>query len=195
MADNKIIIGSEKEKDKSKPDPISTQKAATTQIPASDAAQVPVEEPIDENVWGNDHIVLNKLDEKMKADRRLYARAKYIQRIECVSVMDAGEMEQNILPSTIKFMVIDVSMGGIGIISDEVIEVGKVLVFDLKLDNTIYSVKYEVVYCFTNDGKYRAGLRIKEKDKIFIKHLKILVARLTLQSAYGNTSDKASDDL
>ena len=82
-------------------------------------------------------------------------------------------------------MIIDLSMGGIGIICEYELLVGTILFFNLSLDNIAYDIKCEVAYCLQNDDKYRACLKIVDRDRNFIRHLKILVARLSLQSKYG----------
>ena len=144
------------------------------------------QEPLDENVWGNDYSILNKLNEKQLADRRLYVRVRHVQRIECNAVHDSVESEPVFLARPIVFTISDLSMGGIGIICDSEISIGKILAFQLTLDGIPYKIKCEVVYCIHNDNKFRAGLRIVQKDRKFFMHLKIYVARISLNSRYGN---------
>jgi len=191
---NKIIIGDGKEKEKRRNPQDITEKAERKAV--EEAAQKTAPEaapvPLDENVWGNDNSILNRLDEKMLADRRLFVRIRYMQRVECTTVSDSPEAEPYSLANPITFMIIDLSMGGIGIISDERIDVGKVLVIRLILDSIPYDVKCQVVYCFQNKDKYRAGLKVIQKEKQFIRHLKIFIARISLNSAYGEEKEMFS---
>ncbi len=143
-------------------------------------------EPVYDIDWGNEQSVLNKLEGKFLADRRFYARALYMQKIECRKRFAGMVSEPSILTDPIEFMIIDLSMGGIGIICEYELIIGTNLLFNLSLDNIQYDIRCEVVYCFQNSDKYRAGLRIVGRDMKFIRHLKIFVARLSLQSKYGS---------
>ena len=80
-------------------------------------------------------------------------------------------------------------MGGIGIICDYEIATGKIFSIQLVLDGIPYKIKCQVIYCIPNDDKFRAGLKIVEREKKFITHLKIFVARISLNSAYGESAN------
>ena len=138
-----------------------------------------------DNDWGNEHAVLEKLEGKMLADRRFYARALYMQRIKCTTLYDSVVSEPFYLSEPIEFMIIDLSIGGIGVICEHELMPGTILSFNLTLDHIEYGIRCEVAYGFENSDKYRAGLRLVDRDVKFIRHLKIFVARLTLQSKYG----------
>ena len=157
---------------------------------AGEAGKVEEPIPLDENVWGNDNSILHKLDEKQLADRRLFVRVRYVQKVECNTVYDKNKMEPVLLPKPIVLFISDISMGGIGVISDEELREGEILGIHLVLDNIPYDIKGEVVYCFRNEDKYRAGLKIVQREKRFIKHLKIYVARISLTNAYGRDHDR-----
>ncbi len=196
---NRIIIGTgkkggKKEEGQNRYEAKNPQlEAEAMQVEVRDTAQEAAEEsepiPVDENVWGNDHTILTRLDEKQLADRRLYVRVRHMQRVECHMVFDSPEVEPVTLEQPIIFIISDLSMGGIGIISEHYIDTGKILAIPLTLDNIPYQVKCEVVYCFRNEEKYRAGLKIVQRDKHFIRHLKIFIARVSLNSAYGKKED------
>lgn len=181
---NKIIIGDGKKRDEKETKPVlyETDKPL---IKAAGTEHETVQIPVDENVWGNDYTIINKLDEKQIADRRLYVRVRHLQRIECSTVSDSIEVEPVLLTRPIVIIISDISMGGIGIICEQEISIGKILVIQLTLDSIPYEIKCEVIYCIQNDDKFRAGLKIVHKDKHFIKHLKIFVARISLNSNYG----------
>lgn len=181
---NKIIFGDDKKRD-NKEINLDLYKAGKLRISAEGPEQETVDIPVDENVWGNDYTIVNKLSEKQLADRRLYVRVRYIQRIECNKVFDNIEEEPVLLAKPIVFIISDLSMGGIGIISDHFINIGKIFAIQIKLDSIPYEIKCEAVYCIKNDDKFRAGLRVVQKDKSFIRHLKIFIARISLTSNYG----------
>ncbi len=155
------------------------------------AAQEPaIKEPPErklfyEKDWGNEHAVLSRLDGKLLADRRLYARVLYMHKIWCSTLFESFDSEPTLLMDPLELIVVDLSMGGIGVICEHEVPVGAILSFKLPLDNIEYEIKCEVVYCFENSGKYRAGLKLADRNRNFIRHLKILVARLTLQSMLG----------
>jgi len=194
---NKIIIGDGKRKEK-RPSihevPVKTERKAVTEaVRETTPETAPV--PLDENVWGNDNTILRHLDEKVIADRRLFVRIRHMQRVECTLVADSPDAEPYSLATPLVFMISDLSMGGIGIISENKIDVGKILVIRLVLDGIAYDVKCEVIYCFPNDDKFRAGLKIIRKEKQFIQHLKIYIARISLNSAYGEDKETSSRSL
>ena len=184
MVSNKIIIGEDKKRDNKEAKPV-PYKTGRPQITAAVTEQETEQIPVDENVWGNDYTIINKLDEKQLADRRLYVRVRHIQRIECNKVFDNIEVEPVLLTQPIVFIISDLSMGGIGIICEHGISIGKIFAIQLTLDTIPYEIKCEVVYCIQNDDKFRVGLKIVQKDKLFIRHLKLFVARISLTSMYG----------
>lgn len=141
--------------------------------------------PFYEKDWGNERTVLSRLDGKLLADRRLYARVLYMHKIRCNALFDSFDSEPTLLMDPLELMVVDLSVGGIGVICEHEILVGTILSFKLPLDNIVYEIKCEVVYCFENSGKYRAGLKLADRNRNFIRHLKIFVARLTLQNMLG----------
>lgn len=197
MGNNKIIIGNGKEKNIESllRDTVVKTKTTTPNIsqePVQEPLQESVQEPLYENVWGNDQKVLSRLDEKLLTDRRFYTRVIYMQTVECNTIMDSIESEPVLLIKPIEFMIIDLSMGGIGVTCENMLNIGTILVFNITLDNIAYGIKCEVVYCFQNDEKFRAGLKLVNKEKKFIRHLKIFVARVSLQSKYGSKTYELS---
>lgn len=185
MKNNIMVIGNRKEKVEKEAELVLRDALADGLSVASGNSQDTVLEPVYENDWGNEQSVLNKLEGKVLADRRFYARALYMQRIKCNTLFDSVESEPSYLIEPLEFMIVDLSMGGIGIICEYEIMIGTILFFNLSLDHIAYDIKCEVVYCFQNSDKYRIGLKIVGRDMNFIRHLKIFVARLSLQSQYG----------
>lgn len=204
MNPNILVIGNQKEETGKD---VSNILPNAVRQPASEPAmqEMPVSEPtvrepakqesmqeesakrgtVYEKDWGNELAVLNRLDGKLLADRRLYARVLYMKKLWCSTLFESSDSEPRLLMNPIEFMVVDLSMGGIGIICEHEIQVGTILLFKLPLDNIMYDIKCEVVYCFENSGKFRAGLKVVDRDRHFIRHLKIFVARLTLQNMLG----------
>jgi hypothetical protein len=185
MKNNIMVIGNRKERVEKEADLILKDTLAENLSAALENSQETVQEPVYDNDWGDEHSFLNKLDGQILADRKFYTRALYMQRIECNTLFDGVESEPSYLAEPLEFIIIDLSMGGIGIISEYEIMLGTILFFNLSLDNIEYKIKCKVVYCFQNSDKYRACLRIVGRDMKFIRHLKIFVARLSLQSKYG----------
>lgn len=191
--ENRIVISGGKQKEKKQNDtklyivdtPLNTNAAAEQK-----AAPETVQMPPDENVWGNDYTILHQLDEKQLADRRLFVRVRYFLQVECSAISDSAEVEPSFLRYPITFMISDLSMSGIGIICDDRIDIGKVLAIQLMLDGIQYEIKCEVMYCLSNDDKFRAGLKIIQREKQFIRHLKIFIARISLNAAYGDQEEE-----
>lgn len=186
MANNKITIGDGKNKDKKeiRPNlPVDKPQVIIPNIEVTPPEET-VEMPLDENVWGNDNTVLKKLDADQLAERRLFVRVIFMRQIKCYETYNNLEEEAKLLIKPIEFSITDLSVGGIGIIADYELKKGTILGFKLPLDQAEYDIKCEVMYCFQNDNKFRIGLRIVQKEKDFIKHLKIVIARISLRNQY-----------
>lgn len=188
----KIIISDGRKKEKKNIDKIDSKLSVihSVQNTATEVHQDYAEKaepiPLDENVWGNDNIVLQHLNAKQLADRRLFVRIRYLQQAQCLAISDNAEIEPEPLSQPFTFMVSDLSMGGIGIISNNEVGINKILLVRLTLDGIVYDVKFKVIYCFWNDNKFRAGLKVLRSEKQFIHHLKVFIARKTLNAAYGD---------
>ena len=122
----------------------------------------------------------------MLAERRLFVRVRHVQKITCDSVYEAIDKEPVELRNPLDLTVVDLSVAGIGIICDKEIETGRILGIRILLDRIPYEIKCKVIYCIPLDGKFRAGLKIAEKDKRFMRHLKIFVARTSLTTEYAS---------
>lgn len=178
MKENKIYINgkpisSEKDTDQIK------NKNSLTEKPMEEHAPELIQ--IDENVWGTDLEFEKKLEEQFLADRRLFVRVRYFAEVLCNKIYRSGNDEPEVLPYPFSLSIIDISSGGIGAISDEEIEIDSVLPVKLVLEKIEYIVRYRVVYCIPHEGKYRIGLKLNEKNNIFKRHLKIYIAKLSLQ--------------
>ncbi len=140
----------------------------------------------DEVVWGNDRALMKMVDEVQRADLRLFVRIRHIQKVICSMVYEDIAKEPYRLDRPLEMMIVDLSVGGIGVICEHEIETGSILGIPIVLDAITYDVICETVYCIPMDGKYRAGFKIAKKDKDFIKHLKIFVARISLTNTYAS---------
>lgn len=197
MLHNKIIISGGKKNEDREERPgsyeingrrIAAADAGPDTEPAEPAGKDAVQAeqpPVDENVWGNDYTLLNKLSEKQLADRRLFVRIRHMQWVECHIIFDNIKSEPSLLDQPLVFIINELSMAGIGIICDHAISIGKILAFQFIIDNIPYDIKCEVIYCIPNDDKFRACLKVVQRDKRFIRHLKIFIARTSLNLTYG----------
>ncbi len=198
---DKIIINERRKKHDEDTEPRKKEIDAPlseTTVPEN-ATDSPAEQmPLDENVWGNDHALISKLDERTLADRRLFVRIRYMHSVACKTILEQPEGGPVTLPKPLNITISDLSMGGIGIICNGPIETGTIILLPLILDSIPYEVNCEVVYCIHNDDKFRIGLRIIKKDKQFIRHFKIYIARISLENMYvqrgssSNTDDKSA---
>ncbi len=179
---NRIIIGGSNKKE--------VLQKTVTNVPVNDTGAVPVQDtkaiPLDEKVWGNDNAILEKIDKGLLADRRLFVRIRHMQRVTCSTEYKDVKKEPVELDKPLEFMTVDLSVGGIGIVCESEIGIGRILGLRILLDRIPYDIKCEVVYCIRIDGKFRAGLRIAQKEKRFMRHLKIFVARVSLTSEYAS---------
>lgn len=140
----------------------------------------------DEIVWGNDRAFMRRIDEVHRADLRLFVRIRHMQKITCSTVYEDITKEPFELEKPLELMTVDISVGGIGVMCEHEIDVGSILGIQIILDTIPYDIKCEVIYCIPMDGKFRAGLKIAQKDKSFMRHLKIFVARISLTSTYAS---------
>lgn len=194
MKRKKIVFGSDKsgKNDINKQlydDAFDSKPAAQEKIEGNEVPEAEFE-----NVWSNDYKVIQQLSDNLKAEKRMYVRVRHLQQIECKVMYEDLDAEPVKLKKPITFTTVDISIGGIGIICDQPIKVNTILQFEICLDDMYYLVEYMVVYCLNIDDKYRIGLKIVKRHCDFIKHLKIYVARISLQSKYGTINTKPADN-
>lgn len=180
MSDNRIRIG---KNDKNKRDDWKEQIKQPDINRDSRIEDSP--EPIDEAVWGNDHQLNKQFDEEILVEKRRFVRVRLIQQVQCKMIGGNPEEEPLALQKPFSLSIFDISLRGIGTICPHSLEKGTILYFDMILDGISYSIGCEVAYCIDVDGSFRTGLRIVKRDRGFLKHLKIFVARLSLTARYG----------
>ncbi|RCX18269.1 PilZ domain-containing protein [Anaerobacterium chartisolvens] len=184
MYNNKIIIGKDNEKPGDKEGLLKDEKLRRPE--PEDIGDGTLEEPEDEYVWGNDHSFNKKLDKEILDERRRYVRVRYIQNIRCELIAEPPGTELAPPEKPITLTLFDVSMAGLGGVCDSEIKVGSILVFTMMLDQMPYEIKCEIIYCLKESDKFRVGFKTLKGHKKFIHHLKLLVARLSLTSKYGD---------
>lgn len=188
MANNKITIGVNKKDKHDKTKNIPNEELLDPSVqPAEPEEETP---PLDENVWGNDFKLNKQLDKDYLEEKRRYVRVRYIQQLECPAISKDISEEFTPLSRPIVLTMSDLSMGGIGAVCEHELDVGSILSFDITLDNFKYTIQCQVVYCILMEESFRVGLKIVGKNKEFVKHLKILVARISLNARYGDTNPK-----
>lgn len=141
---------------------------------------------LDENVWGTDRIIKEKLDKELLAERRLFVRVRHMQKVTCSLEYEDLDKEPIEFDKPMEFMTVDLSAAGIGILSEQEIDTGKYLGIRMVFDNIPYDIVCEVVYCISIDDKFRIGLKIVRRNKQFMRHLKLVVARVSLTSQYAS---------
>lgn len=182
MAKNRLIIGKDDERDK-KDSELELLKKDGLHIPGTEVnnkGSKSSEGDLDDNLWGNDWQVNKSIDKDFMAEKRLFVRVRYFHPLECRMKYIDPDADPLRLESVLHLTMFDLSMGGIGAICEEPIPQNEILLFPLQLDHLTYDIKCQVVYCIPIDKVYRLGFRILSKDKDFIKHLKLFVARLSL---------------
>lgn len=185
MPNNKITIGVGKQEENDKTQRIPKEELYSSVAPV-ESEQKP--EVLEDRVWGNDYILDKKLDKEHLDEKRMFVRVRYIQNISCDKICDDINSQPTTLTKPIKLVMSDISVGGLGAVCGQELNVGSVLEFDIVLDHLTYTIKCEIVYCILMEESYRIGLKIVRKNRDFLKHLKILVARISLQAQYGGKS-------
>ncbi|MCX8130889.1 MAG: PilZ domain-containing protein [Clostridia bacterium] len=190
MPDNKITIGIGKKNKDDKTQRTHKDDFNNTPIAPVESDQKPEQNYYDEQVWGNDSLLAKKLDEQYLAEKRMFVRVRYIQHIECKKISNNVYDEPITLNKPMLITLSDISMAGMGAVCSHELGVGSVLEFDMQLDHLQYTIKCQVIYSIFMEDSYRIGLKIATKDKDFIKHLKIVVARISLNAKYNNDPGK-----
>jgi hypothetical protein len=187
MSNNKITLGVRKQDKTDKTQRISMDEEFNN-LPVSPVEQEQKKEQksADDSVWGNDTLLDRQLSKEHLDEKRRYTRVRHVQRIECRTIIENINTEYITLNKPIILTLSDISMGGIGAVSDQELKTGSILEFDINLDHLKYNIQCEIIYCVSMDESFRIGLSFAKKDKDFVKHLKILVARISLQSSYQN---------
>ncbi|NLK35581.1 MAG: PilZ domain-containing protein [Gracilibacteraceae bacterium] len=104
------------------------------------------------------------------ANVRKSKRIDYYSKIYCTKSIQEGRTEEYDVP--IELMLINISIGGLGIISERIFEKDTVLVLDLKLEEVKYEKVYaKVMWVMKMGDMYRHGLEIFNVSGRLYKHL------------------------
>ena len=112
-------------------------------------------------------------------NRRSFVRVPFYQDVLCEKSFDVDTQKIVLLNEPIKITAGDISLGGIGAVSNVNIDPGKVLIFTYIIDSIRHDITVRVAYCIFDEFQYHLGLEfIYPKDDL-IAHVKRLVARLS----------------
>lgn len=102
---------------------------------------------------------------------RVHARVPYREKLSCYHYYNAqGEMVKFDQPIDIE--VYNISIGGIGIITQVPFPESATIEFTLYLENIPYQVMTKIVWSTSNQVFYRYGLEIIGHNNMFFRHLK-----------------------
>jgi hypothetical protein len=97
-------------------------------------------------------------------------RIDYYSKIQCTKSIQRGETKEYEEP--LELMLISVSVGGLSIISEEPFEKGTILIFNLKLEETLYEkVSANVIWTIKKGDMFRNGLGIMNISGKLYRHL------------------------
>lgn len=198
MQKNRIVIGKGKdneensEKAKNK---LPQESGTASPSPHSiEIEELRYRDSLNDVLWGSDSRLHKMLDKEVLSEKRRYVRVRYFQNVLCKMIADNPQAEPLSLSKPLPLSVVDLSMGGIGVLCSQEVTEGSILHIGLVLDQSSYDIVCEVVYCVKMDNVHRIGLRMFKKDKTFTRHLKIVVARISLNAEYAkNDGSPASD--
>ncbi|MEA4848596.1 MAG: PilZ domain-containing protein [Clostridiaceae bacterium] len=106
-------------------------------------------------------------------DSRKNKRVGYYSKIQCIKSIQGDKTEEYEEP--LELTLINISAGGLGIISEKTFEKDAVLTFNLKLEEKEYKrVLARVIWIMEKDGKFKYGLEIVNMSGRLYKHLSLL---------------------
>lgn len=92
-------------------------------------------------------------------DSRRSKRLDYYSKIQCIKSIYNGEAEEYKVP--LQLMLINVSIGGLGIVSERQFEKGTILFLDIKLEDEEFKmVASKVMWTIKKGDMFRHGLEI-----------------------------------
>jgi c-di-GMP-binding flagellar brake protein YcgR len=126
-----------------------------------------------------DSIMKSKGTEASKpANKRKSRRIDYYSKIQCIKSTYKGRTEEYEIP--LELTLINISVGGLGIISEKPFEKDAVLVLSFKLEEERYEkVSAKVMWMMKMGDMYRHGLEIMNVSGKLFKHLSMLDNSIT----------------
>lgn len=112
------------------------------------------------------------------AELRKSKRIDYCAKIQCTKSVFNGETEEYEEP--LEFMLINVSTGGLGIISEKFFEKDTILFINLTLEEEVYKkVAAKVMWSLKNGDGFRYGMEIANISGRLFSHLSRLDNSIT----------------
>jgi c-di-GMP-binding flagellar brake protein YcgR len=112
------------------------------------------------------------------ANKRKSRRIDYYSRIQCIKSTYRGRTEEYEMP--LELTLINISVGGLGIISEKTFEKDAVLILSFKLEEEKYEkVPAKVMWMMKIGDMYRYGLEIMNVSGRLFKHLSTLDNSIT----------------
>ena len=112
------------------------------------------------------------------ANKRKNRRIDYYSKIQCIKSTYKGRTEEYEIP--LELTLINISVGGLGIISEKPFEKDAVLVLSFKLEEERYEkVSAKVMWMMKMGDMYRHGLEIMNVSGKLYKHLSMLDNSIT----------------
>jgi len=117
-------------------------------------------------------------DASKPANKRKIRRIDYYSKIQCIKSTCEGRTEEYEIP--LELTLINISVGGLGIISEKPFEKDAVLILSFKLEEVKYEkVSAKVMWMMKMGDMYRHGLEIMNVSGKLFKHLSMLDNSIT----------------
>lgn len=111
------------------------------------------------------------METTMHTESRVHHRINYREKINIFQYYNnSGNLVKLAVP--IEMVVFDVSLGGLGVLSDKSLENGSVIEFTLYLENIPYAVLSKIVWVDNNGKYFKYGLEIIGHNNMMFRHLK-----------------------
>ncbi|MFZ5967920.1 MAG: PilZ domain-containing protein [Bacillota bacterium] len=105
---------------------------------------------------------------KLSETRRVYTRRQHSQYVFCNQFQYDDTSELIILSSQMKSIMLDISTGGIGLLSEYKFEIGNLLYLKLSLENDEHEVKSKVIYCKPVGEMFRIGVEFVDTNEFIL---------------------------
>ncbi len=110
------------------------------------------------------------MEETKLSELRKNKRIDYFSKAYCRKSMHDGETEEYEQP--LELMLINISVGGLGIVSEKIFEKDTVMLLDLKLEDEHYEkVTAKVMWTIRKGDMFRHGLELMNVSGRLYRHL------------------------
>ncbi len=118
------------------------------------------------------------IEDKNLVEMRKSKRIEYLSKVYCTKSIYNGTTEEYDEP--LELTLLNVSAGGLGIVSDKLFEKGSILVLNMKLEEVSYEkVTAKVMWNMKKGNMYRYGLEITNLSGRLYRHLSQLDNSIT----------------